>query len=104
MATMEKWGREWVERFQGALLDAFPLRTDIERLITYGLGEDLGAITSESDLENALFHFLKWAKSRGKLDLLLEQARRRNPDNRKLCRFVEQMGPFVVPFTPDAGF
>lgn len=104
MATTGKWSSARLEKFEEVLLDAFPRRTDLERLILFGLDEDLDTIASGTDLKATAFAVLKWAKARGKLDRLLEQARRMNPDNPLLRRFAEEGAPFLVPFAMNPEF
>ncbi|WP_437314415.1 effector-associated domain EAD1-containing protein [Sorangium sp. So ce385] len=101
---MGKWDGARLERFQEALLDAFPSRVEFERLILFGLNEDLDTIASDNNLQAAVFEVLKWAKARGKLERLLEEARRRNRDNPILRDFAEQRAPFLVPFAMDPEF
>ena len=104
MATMGKWDGERLKRFQEALLDAFPQRVELEELLSYGLDENLDTITSETRPQAALFVALKWVKTRGKLDRLLEHARRTNPENPVLRAFAEEKAPFLVPFAKDPEF
>ncbi|WP_437924642.1 effector-associated domain EAD1-containing protein [Sorangium sp. So ce291] len=104
MGTMGKWDRARIEKFQKALLDAFPSRPALEQLVSYGLDEDLDTLTSDKSLQTAVFELLKWARAQGRLDALLEQARRRNPDNPELRAFAEERVPFLVPFRQDATF
>ena len=104
MATLRKWDFAREERFEEALVDAFPSRTEFEKLIRYGLGEDLDAITPEPSLRSAAFAVLKWAKPRGKLDRMLDEACRRNPDNPLLRAFADERALFLVPFEKDGDF
>ncbi|WP_437293880.1 effector-associated domain EAD1-containing protein [Sorangium sp. So ce426] len=98
MGTKRKWDHARIENFQKALLDAFPNRSALEQLVWYGLGEQLDSLTSERSLQTAVFELLKWARAQGRLDALLDQARRKNPDNPELRAFVEEKVPFFVPF------
>ncbi|WP_437543070.1 effector-associated domain EAD1-containing protein [Sorangium sp. So ce367] len=101
MGTKRKWDHARIEHFQRALLDAFPSRPALEQLVWYGLGEPLETLTSERSPQTAVFELLKWAKAQGRLDVLLEQARRKNPDNPELRAFAEAKVPFLVPFRQD---
>ncbi|WP_437303818.1 effector-associated domain EAD1-containing protein [Sorangium sp. So ce388] len=98
MGTKRKWDPARIENFQKALLDAFPSRSALEQLVWYGLGEQLDTLTSERSLQTAVFELLKWARAQGRLDALLDQARRKNPHNPELRAFVEEKVPFLVPF------
>ncbi|WP_438023449.1 effector-associated domain EAD1-containing protein [Sorangium sp. So ce233] len=97
MGTKRKWDHARIENFQKALLDAFPSRPALEQLVWYGLGEQLDTLTSERSMQTAVFELLKWAKAQGRLDALLDQARKKNPDNPELRAFVEEKVPFLVP-------
>jgi WD40 repeat protein len=104
MAAMGKWDGERLKRFQEALLDAFPQRLELEELLAYGIDENLDTITSEARPQAALFVALKWVKTRGKLDRLLEHACRTNPENPVLRALAEEKAPFLVPFAKDPEF
>lgn len=104
MATMGKWDGTRLKRFQEALLDAFPQRVEFEQLLLYGLEADLDAVTSETSPQATVFAVIKWAKSKGKLDLLLDHGRRMNPENPMLRAFAEEKAPFMVPFPIDQEF
>ena len=51
------------KELQEALISAFPTRPDVERMVWYGLGEHLSAITGEGSLEQAVFELLRWAQA-----------------------------------------
>lgn len=104
MATTGKWSSARSERFLEALLDAFPQRVAIDQLIWFGFNENLDTITSDPNLKSVVFAVLKWAATQGKLERLLDEARRRNPDNPVLREFAEEKAPFLVPFAVDPGF
>ncbi|MFO0590333.1 MAG: effector-associated domain EAD1-containing protein [Polyangiaceae bacterium] len=104
MAAIGKWNNARQEKLQDALLEAFPYRAELEQLTYYALDVDLDTLTSEPNMRSTLFGLLKWARSRGKLDVLLEEARRRNPDNPSLRAVAEQRAPFFVPYASDVAF
>ena len=73
-----------------ALLNAFPTRSRLSRLLFYELDQNLEQITSHASLEEAVFQLIEWAEAEGRLNELVETARRQNPDNPSLREFNQQ--------------
>ncbi len=90
------------ERLQNALFEAFPQRSDLEQMILFGLGQELDGIVSGANQNDTIFAVLKWARARGKLDRLLDQACAKNPDNLALRAVAEDRAPFIVSFAEDS--
>ena len=70
-----------IKRDVEALLEAFPTRTDLERLVRYSLDRHLEAIAGSGPLEDVTFLLVTWADSHGQLDHLLAGARSLRPFN-----------------------
>lgn len=74
-----------------ALLQAFPTRTALARMMDFELGENLDAVAGDGGLNDATYALIVWMQSRGKLSALVTAARRDNPDNPHLRAFEESV-------------
>lgn len=63
-----------------ALLNAFPTRQQLAKMVTFGLDANLNAI-SGGDQADCWFELIEWSITRGALDRLLQAALDENPDN-----------------------
>jgi hypothetical protein len=75
------------QRFQEALVDAFPSWNDLARMVRIHLEENLAALVSPGTLTDATFELIALATARGKLDELLAAALKANPGNPTLVDF-----------------
>ena len=75
-----------------ALLSAFPTRPTLEQMVDYGLDENLNKIAGNSNLTDAVFELIRWAKARDRIEELIRTALRFNSRNAKLCEFASQVG------------
>ncbi len=71
---------------QNALLDAFPTRRELDRMVALELGENLNAIASDGNLQQIVFELLRWAESHDRTAQLIRGARRQNATNRALAQ------------------
>ncbi len=76
----------------GALLDAFPSRRELDRMIALEMGENLNAIASDSNLQLTVFELVRWAESRNRTAELVRGARRQNSGNRALAQVALLFG------------
>src|SRR5690348_619434 len=83
-----------------ALLKAFPKEVDLQRMVSFGLKENLAAIAGSGPLNDVVFKLVQWAAAQGRLKDLLSAARDDNPNNPEL-RALEDNPNAVASFTPD---
>lgn len=74
-----------------ALLDAFPHRASLSRMVRFGLDENLEAIAGGNSLSDVAFSLIEWAEARGKVDALLTAAREDNATNTRLQDFAKSL-------------
>lgn len=67
------------------LLDAFS-KEELQRLVKFGLHEDLAKISNESNLKTVVFELTTWALRNRKLDDLINNAKLINPDHEGVKR------------------
>ena len=72
-----------------ALLDAFPSFAVLERMVRFGLNENLHAVAGVGDLNDIVFRLLAWAQAQGRLTDLVTEASKANPGNSKLQAWVQ---------------
>jgi hypothetical protein len=72
-----------------ALLSAFPTATDLERMVTFGLNENLARITTGSSLRDMVFSLMTWAEAQGRIEELVREALAANPGNAALRAFAQ---------------
>src|SRR5947209_17654034 len=94
------------QQLHDALLGAFPTRSALEQMVDFGLDENLNKITGNSNLTDAVFELIRWAKARDRIEELIRTALRFNSRNAKLREFASQVGiavdiPQPVPSTSD---
>lgn len=75
-----------------ALLQAFPDEGELERLVSFGLNENLYAL-SHGNLTNRVFQLVRWAEAKGRLDELLLTACDHCPNHPALQAIIEQLQP-----------
>jgi len=97
---MELHGREQ-QQLQRALLAAFRRPEELAALVTFGLDQNLYAITEGGTLENRAFSLIEWATAHGRLADLVRCAHQQNPGNALLRDFVAQnLGEAALEPTP----
>jgi hypothetical protein len=87
--------RQKLKQLQRALIDAFPSRSLLERLLYFELEKNLNEITRESDLQEIVFKLIQTAESQGWLEGLVQAAREENPGNSELEAIAEELFPIV---------
>lgn len=80
-----------VEEFKDALLNAFPFKGDLEQLVFFGLGEYLNQLVADGPYAKIVTDLIIWVNGQGKVEILLTQARKKNPGNSKLRKFEGQI-------------
>jgi hypothetical protein len=92
-----------LKQLQAALLSAFPKRKDLQRMVLFGLGENLDSISGAGNLESAVTELLQWSEANGKIGGLVVAALEANPGNPDLTAFAAQLGVVTAPATAAAG-
>jgi len=77
------------KELHGALIQAFPTRSAMARMVDFELGENLAAITGGTSLNDVAYELLQWAEAMSALDRLVNAARAANPGNERLRAFEE---------------
>ena len=77
------------KELHGALIEAFPTRSAMARMVDFELGENLAAITGGNSLNDIAYELLQWAQATSALDRLVNAARAANPGNARLHAFEE---------------
>jgi cellulose synthase operon protein C len=80
-----------------ALLEAYPNRNALTRLLRETLDESLDEIAPGRDLRDVVSELIRWAQAQGRLEELIQKARSQNPASRKLAVIAE-----TVSRSPDA--
>ena len=72
------------EELQYALLDAFPSKASLKKMLTFELNKNLDEITTDANLKGIIFNLIKTADSQNWIEDLINAALNRNPENSKL--------------------
>jgi hypothetical protein len=80
------------KQLYNALLSAFPARSDLARMIGFGLNENLDAIAGGTSLSDTVFNLIQWATAQGRLEDLINAALSDNPGNPALKTFAAEVG------------
>jgi predicted NACHT family NTPase len=83
--------RQQLKQLQLALINAFPSRALLERLLYFELEKNLNEITRESDLQEIVFKLIQTAESQGWLIDLVSAAHKENPGNSKLTAIAFEL-------------
>ena len=85
----EKYSPKFYAELDDALTHAFPNRNSLERMVAFGLNQQLNAIAGSGNLRDTVFQLMTWAKAQGKVDDLVIAAYTSNKTNPFLKKFVE---------------
>ena len=80
------------KQLQEALIDAFPDKASLERMLSFELSKNLGVIASEGNLSQIVFQLIKTAQAENWIENLINGARRANPGNQKLKDVAKVIG------------
>jgi hypothetical protein len=67
-----------------ALISAYPTVGALDRMVSFGLNENLQAIAGSGSLNDVVFELIRWAQAQGRLEELVREAYEQNPGNRDL--------------------
>ena len=83
--------RQQLRQLQLALINAFPSKSSLERLLYYELEKNLNEITRDSDLQDIVFNVIQTAESQGWLEKLIRAAYKENSGNSRLQAIVQEL-------------
>jgi predicted NACHT family NTPase len=79
------------QELQNALVNAFPDKSSLEQMLSFGPNINLWAIAIDGNLEEIVFELIKTAESQGWLKDLVRAAYQSNPGNSKLKAIAEEL-------------
>jgi hypothetical protein len=82
------------KKIRQAIISAYPNPGRLKIMVNEQLGENLQEIAGEGALDIVVDELIDWAKSRSKVEELVEAARRGNPDNEELKNLEGQLCAF----------
>jgi hypothetical protein len=80
------------QKLQEALISAFPSEAKLTMMLEYQLEIRLNTIAGGSNYEEIMFNLVKWFENQGRLQDLIDAARRKNSGNPKLKEFAREIG------------
>ena len=92
--------RQQLKQLQFALINAFPSKSSLERLLYFELEKNLNEITRDSDLQDIVFNVIQTAESQGWLEELIRAAHKENPRNQLLQPIAQELLTEETPQTP----
>lgn len=87
----KKLSGQQVRQLAEALTSAFPRKSDLERLIRYGLDRSLSEIAGGDTVSEIVFQVIEWAEAQGRVADLITAAIAENPRNPQLKKCAEQL-------------
>jgi hypothetical protein len=90
-------------KIEEALMDAFPSRDALERMVAYQLDQNLATIASGDNFTIIVFNLVKWARSTGCIAELITKAHTENPGNELLKQCVIEFQQAAAPQPHVAG-
>ncbi|MFK0735689.1 MAG: effector-associated domain EAD1-containing protein, partial [Gloeotrichia echinulata HAB0833] len=79
------------KKLQDALLDAFPTKSSLEQMLSFGLGKNLDVVAEGGNLKVVVFNLITVAESQGWIDQLIDAAYNDNPGNLKLKAIAQDL-------------
>src|SRR5687767_511206 len=74
-----------------ALLAAFPTKSELEQVVSFGFNVDLEVVAGGTNLSQVAFNLVRWAENGDHVEKLVEAAREKRPDNPDLRAFAESL-------------
>ena len=84
---MDISGQEY-KKLTDALIDAFPDKASIERMVLFELDKNLDTIAGGNNLQEIVFNLIKVSKAENWIKDLIDAARKSNPGNSRLKAFT----------------
>ena len=79
------------EKLQNALIDAFPDKSSLEQMLSFGLDINLDSIAGGSNLQNIVFNLIKRAEAENWIENLIKVAHNSNSGNQLLKNIAEEL-------------
>ena len=79
------------KKIQKALIDAFPDKASLERMLAFELDKNLDEIVTDSNLENIVFNLIKTAIAENWVEDLIRAGRKSNPSNLSLRNIAGEL-------------
>ena len=70
-----------LQQILNALISAYPSYAALERMVRFGLSENLQSIAGSGILTDVVFQLISWAQAQGRLEELVREAYEQNPGN-----------------------
>jgi hypothetical protein len=83
-----------------ALLDAFPRKTALDQVVSFGLNENLDSLVAAGPLNEQVFDLVRWAETQNRLPDLMRAARSENPGNEELRTCIQELFPTLNDTAP----
>ncbi|NJO65546.1 MAG: GUN4 domain-containing protein [Richelia sp. RM2_1_2] len=80
-----------LEKLEKALIEAFPDKVSLERMLTYQLDKHLSSIVGEGSLQDVVFKLIQTANTEGWVENLVRAARKQNPGNSELKAIATEL-------------
>ncbi|BAZ18861.1 GUN4 domain-containing protein (plasmid) [Calothrix sp. NIES-4071] len=92
------------KKLQDALIDAFPTKSSLKQMLSFGLEKNLDVVAGGGNLKVIVFNLIAVAESQGWIDQLIDAACKENPGNLKLKAITQELlnldpGKSPVPLT-----
>ena len=91
---MQLSGSQRKQLFQ-AIINAYPSKDGLERLVDFELEENLDWIASNKNYQDTVYNLIKWANSQERLEQLIQAACQDNSHNQKLKEVQEELFPLT---------
>ncbi|MDQ2805556.1 MAG: right-handed parallel beta-helix repeat-containing protein [Chloroflexota bacterium] len=89
-------------RFYDLLLQAFPSYPELERMVFFGLGENLAEIIATTNLRETVYELLKWTRAHDRDGELVAAAVEANGTHQALRAFAIEVGVLTAPKPTDS--
>src|SRR5258708_37807096 len=93
------------QQLYAAILDAFPDRATLARVVDFALDVNLNAIAGGDNLGNVTYQLIVWTESQGRIKDLITKAHDESPQNMPLgacLQFLQQLSAEPAPTNPAA--
>ncbi|MCC5622337.1 effector-associated domain EAD1-containing protein [Nostoc sp. CHAB 5715] len=90
---MLQLSRQERQQLQEALIDAFPMKSSLEQMLSFELNKNLAMIPGEGSLQEIIFRIIQTAEAEGWIENLIRAARSKNPGNPKLQAIAQTLDP-----------
>lgn len=86
-----------LQQILNALISAYPTVGALDRMVSFGLDENLQAIAGNGSLNDVVFDLIRWAQAQGRLEELVREASEQNPGNPELQAVAGLFLPMPIP-------